>query len=99
MLYEYIGLLAKLFTNKSMHECIERQIRPGEGNSETARHYSTCPHVLLLLPLSAENLTQRISLIRERINAVAKESSQRGPNCNNLLIKHRQGPLVPFQGP
>ena len=47
------------------------------------------------LPL--ENLSQRISLIREVRNAETKESSQRGPN-NNVVIKHSQAPLVPSQG-
>ena len=48
------------------------------------------------LPL--ENLSQRISLIREVRNAETKENSQRGPNNNNVVIRHSQGPLVLSQG-
>ena len=47
------------------------------------------------LPL--ENLSQRISLIREVRNAETKENSQRRLN-NNVVIKHSQGPLVLSQG-
>ena len=55
------------------------------------------PHVLCL-PLSVENFSQRISLIREMKNTETKENSQRRPNNNNVVIKHSQGPLVPSQG-
>ena len=45
-----------------------------------------------------ENFSQRISLIREMRNAETKESSQRRPDDNNVLIKCSQEPLVPPQG-
>ena len=48
--------------------------------------------------LSVENFSQRISLIREMRNAETKESSQRRPDDNNVLIKCSQEPLVPPQG-
>ena len=54
------------------------------------------PHVLCL-PLSVENFSQRISLIREMKNTETKENSQRRPN-NNVVTKHSQRPLVPSQG-
>ena len=46
---------------------------------------------------SLENLSQRISLIREVRNIESKENSQRRLN-NNVVIKHSQGPLVLSQG-
>ena len=46
---------------------------------------------------SLENLSQRISLIRE-VNIESKENSQRRLNNNNVVIKHSQGPLVLSQG-
>ena len=48
------------------------------------------------LPL--ENLSQRISLIREVRNAETKENNQRNLNNNNVVLKHSQGPLVLSQG-
>ena len=48
--------------------------------------------------LPAENFSQRVSLIREMRNAETKESSQRRPDDNNVLIKCSQEPLVPPQG-
>ena len=48
--------------------------------------------------LSVDNFSQRVSLIRELRNAETKENSQRKPNTNNVVIKHRQGDLVPSQG-
>ena len=41
---------------------------------------------------------QRAILIREMRNAETKESSQRRPDDNNVLIKCSQEPLVPPQG-
>ena len=49
-------------------------------------------------PLSMENFSQRISIIRKWENAETKENSQRRPNNNNVVIKQSQGPLVPSQG-
>ena len=49
-----------------------------------------------LLPV--ENLSQRVSLIREMRNVETKENSQRTLNNNYVVIKHSQGPLVLSQG-
>ena len=46
--------------------------------------------------LSAENFSQRISLIGEMRNAETKENSQR--RSNNIVIKLSQGPSVLSQG-
>ena len=48
--------------------------------------------------LSVENLSQKISLIREVVNAETKENSLRRLNHNIVVIKHSQGPLVLSQG-
>ena len=59
--------------------------------------FGPCPHTTFsacLLPV--EHFSQRISLIREGINAETNENNQRGLN-NNVVIKHSQGPLVPPQ--
>ena len=48
--------------------------------------------------LPAENLSQKISLIREVRNAETKENNQRNLNNNNVVLKHSQGPLVLSQG-
>ena len=45
--------------------------------------------------LSVENISQRISLIKEIRHTETKENSPRRPSNNNVVIKHSQGPLVP----
>ena len=51
-------------------------------------------HHDLCLPLSMENFSQRISLIREARNGETKEGCQRRLNNNTVVMKHSQGPLV-----
>ena len=46
------------------------------------------PTVFSVCPLSVQNFSQRISLIREVRNAETKENSQRRSNNNNVVIKH-----------
>ena len=54
-----------------------------------------CPMFFACL-LSSENFSQ--SLVREMKNTETKENSQRRPNNNNVVIKHKQGHLAPSQG-
>ena len=54
------------------------------------------PAMSLACLLPVENLSQGISLIREVRNAETEENSQRRLNDNNVVIKHRQGPLTAF---
>ena len=54
------------------------------------------PHRIFCLPFAVEHFSQRISLIREGRNAETKENDQRRLN-NNVVIQHRQGPLVSSQ--
>ena len=54
------------------------------------------PHRIFCLSLAVEHFSQRISLIREGRNAETKEINQRRLN-NNVVIQHRQGPLVSSQ--
>ena len=65
--------------------------------SETEQDLVVLPPMPSAGLLSVENVSQRISLIREMRICRNKENGQRRPN-NNLLIKHSQGPLDP-QGP
>ena len=65
---------------------------------ETEQDPMVLPHMSSDCLLSVENFGQRISLIREMRNANTKENSQRRPNNNTVVIKHRQGPLLPSQG-
>ena len=56
------------------------------------------PPCVLSLPLVCGKLISKNKFFREVRNAKTKENSQRRPNNNNAVIKHSQGPLVPFQG-
>ena len=62
--------------------------------------YGPCPPTMssaCLLPV--EKFSQIISLIREMRNAETKENSLRRLSNNNVVIKHRQGPLALSQVP
>ena len=53
---------------------------------------------VLSLPLIYGKLKPKDKFIREVRNTETKENSQRRPDNNNVVIKHSQGPLVPFKG-
>ena len=59
---------------------------------ETEQDFLVLSSMSSAWPLSVENFSQRISLIREDRHVETKADSPRRLNNNNVVVKHSQGP-------